>query len=45
MKFSCLNACLSPFEYSSRVQESFADAVISKVSVTLPPAPIISRFL
>lgn len=45
MQFSCLNACLSPFESSNRFEESFADAVISKLSMTLPPAPIISQFL
>ena len=45
MQFLCLNARLSPFESSNRSQESFADAVISKLSVTLPPAPIISQFL
>lgn len=45
MRFYSLNACLSPFESSNRSQEGFAEAVISQLSVTLPPTLIISQFL
>lgn len=38
-------AFFSPFESSNKFEEGFAEAVISQLSVTLPPTLIISQYL
>lgn len=50
MQFLSIMAFFSPFESSNKseegfAEEGFAEAVISQLSVTLPPTLIISQYL
>lgn len=45
MQFLSLTAFFGPFRSSNKSEEGFAEAVISQLSVTLPPTLIISQYL